>query len=62
MKRGLPPRCIDPELLVSVKRADFVIYIQNPHHCKGAPFGAASAAVATLRNTRIKVVAKVKER
>jgi hypothetical protein len=62
MRRGLPPRVIDPALLLSSKHADFVTYIPNPFYRKGAAFGVASAEVARLRNTRVKVATKNTER
>ena len=61
-KRGLAPRVIDPALLVSSKRTDFVTYIQNPHHHKGQPFGAATAKVAAVRNARIQLSRRLKIR
>lgn len=53
MSVGAPPRVVDPALLADSKRADFVTYIPNPHVRKGAPFGAATRAVAAQRSARL---------
>jgi hypothetical protein len=54
---GAPPRIVDPSLLSSSKKADFVTYIPNPHYRKGAPFGAATRAVAAQRAARLRLAA-----
>lgn len=48
---------VDPQLLANSKRADFVTYIPNPHFRKGAPFGAATRAVAAQRAARLRLAA-----
>lgn len=62
MKQGLLPRIVDPALLASSRKADFVQYIQNPHFSKDAPFGQATAKIAAARNTRIRVSTSAQDR
>ena len=62
MKQGLPPRIVDPALLASSRKADFVQYIQNPHYSKDAPFGQATAKIAAARNTRTRVSTAAQDR
>lgn len=54
MAVGLPPRILDPTLLASSKQTDFVAHIENPLVVRGGRPGQSTAAVAALRNTRIK--------
>lgn len=52
MAVGLGQRIIDDALLATGKKSDFVMYLQNPKHQRGAPPGRSAAAVAEIRNRR----------
>lgn len=54
MSVGLLPRAVDPALLAMGKRTDFVTYLDNPSFIRGAAPGVSAAAVAKLRNARLR--------
>jgi len=54
MAVGLAPRTLDATLMASSKQSDFVTHIENPKLVRGGLPGQSAAAVAILRNTRIK--------
>jgi PAB-dependent poly(A)-specific ribonuclease subunit 2 len=54
MSVGLAPRTLDATLMASSKQSDFVTHIENPRLVRGGLPGQSAAAVAILRNTRIK--------
>jgi PAB-dependent poly(A)-specific ribonuclease subunit 2 len=54
MAVGLAPRTLDATLMASSKQSDFVTHIENPRLVRGGLPGQSAAAVAILRNTRIK--------
>jgi PAB-dependent poly(A)-specific ribonuclease subunit 2 len=54
MAVGLAPRTLDATLMASSKQSDFVTHIENPRLIRGGLPGQSAAAVAILRNSRIK--------
>ncbi|KAG1670195.1 hypothetical protein FOA52_014971 [Chlamydomonas sp. UWO 241] len=52
---GLPPRVIDPQLLVGMKTDDFIGHVANPHYSRGKAKGEPTAAVAALRSARVQM-------
>ena len=52
---GAPPKTVDPVLLASARRDDFIAYVPNPKARAGRSAAEAAAAAHGIRNARVRV-------